>query len=359
VWPLHALGVMGYPGGPHRQLMMQGFEQCFVLGFLLTAMPAFTHGERCRPWELAWAAAAMLLLGAATFGGVEWLAHVAFLASLLLIVVAGGRRVFGNPQKPPEEFLFVGFGVLLGMTGGAALLAAALGSDAELPWRFADRLLSLGMVLSLVVGVGSLLVPTFAGMRDPLTIPGVAGPHQRRGRRLLYVAVIAAFALAFGAELAGRVQLGAIVRSVAVTVMGLWVWKLTRLPRRDVPGFALWTSGWMVMTGLWVAACFPRFVLAGMHVAFIGGFALLTMGVGTRVVVAHGGQPLDIERRILDPFVAALMLLALGARLAAEFAPAYASQAWAAAGALWIAAWILWGLRVMTLTGRNRAPNRG
>jgi len=64
LWPLHALGLAPWPGPAHRLLMIQGFEQSFVLGFLLTAMPGFTKGERCRPVELAVAAAAALAFGA-------------------------------------------------------------------------------------------------------------------------------------------------------------------------------------------------------------------------------------------------------------------------------------------------------
>src|SRR5262245_49576275 len=41
-----------WPGPAHAALMVQGFELAFVCGFLLTAMPAFTHGPRCTPLEL-------------------------------------------------------------------------------------------------------------------------------------------------------------------------------------------------------------------------------------------------------------------------------------------------------------------
>src|SRR5436190_2157637 len=52
LWPLHSLGILEYPGIAHRRLMIQGFEQCFVLGFLLTAMPGITKGPPCHPLEL-------------------------------------------------------------------------------------------------------------------------------------------------------------------------------------------------------------------------------------------------------------------------------------------------------------------
>ncbi len=244
VWPLHALGLVPYPGPLHVTLMMQGFEQCFVLGFLLTAMPAFTRGARCRPQELTVATALMLAFGAAALAGAAAMAQAAFLVSVVFVVVTLGRRVWGNLELPPEEFLFVGFGLAMGTLGSALILAAAHGAGPPVPPRFAERLLSLGMVLSLVLGVGSLLVPTFAGLPDPLSIPGVAGPHERRGRRPLYLVLIAALATAFALELAGHAALGMALRAVTATVMGLWVWKLLRLPgRHTLHAFALWTSG--------------------------------------------------------------------------------------------------------------------
>jgi len=51
-WALYALGLAPWPGPLHRALMIRCFEQSFVLGFMLTAMPGLTHAERCRPAEL-------------------------------------------------------------------------------------------------------------------------------------------------------------------------------------------------------------------------------------------------------------------------------------------------------------------
>jgi uncharacterized protein involved in response to NO len=354
VWPLHVLGVIPYPGTLHAELMIQGFEQCFIVGFLLTAMPAFTHATRCRPWELAVAAVAVAGFGAGTLAGSAPAAQAAFLLSLAILWLAGLSRVVRNPNPPPEEFLFVAFGLALGTLGGTLLLAGALGVAIALPPRFPERLLSLGMVLSLVVGVGSLLVPTFAGMRNPLVIPGVAAPHARRGRRILYGGVIAALAFAFAAEGLGRPRLGMTLRALAVTTMGIWVWKLTRLPRRDAPGWALWGSGWMVMAGMWCAALFPGGLVAGLHVAFLGGYAVLTLGIGTRVLVSHGRHPLETERRALDPWVLGLVLGALTLRLVAEWQTATRMEWLAASGSLWIAAWLLWAARALPALMRPR-----
>src|SRR5262245_30666710 len=306
LWPWHALGGIGYPGAAHRLLMMQGFEQCFVLGFLLTAMPGLTKGPPCRGPELVLAVVSVLSYGFAVLLGAWRAAEAAFAASVALLILVVASRLRPSSSPRPMELLFVGLGLVFGLSGALMQLSTS-GLD-----PFAGRLISLGMVLSLVLGLGGLLVPTFTGMRSPLAIPGIAGPHERRGRAVLYIVLVGALACAFALEAAGLGRAGATVRAASATVMIVLVWKLVRPPgRRDAPAFALWGSGWLLVTGLWLAALAPRYTLAALHVVFIGGFGLLTMGVATRVVVAHGQHPLADERRILAPLLVATMLLTL------------------------------------------------
>jgi uncharacterized protein involved in response to NO len=353
LWPLHAFGLIPYPGPLHRALMIQGFELSFVMGFLLTALPGFTKAERCHPVELAIAAASALTFGVAAFTDRPLVAQIAFTAAVLMLLVAAGRRVRHARVAPPMEFLFVGFGLLLGMAGGVLQCLSAAGLDLEPVPRFGERLLSLGMVLSLVLGVGSLLVPTFAGMRDPLVIPGIAGPHERRGRLWLYLALMAWLALAFVAEAAGHGGVGASLRAIAATGALLLGWKITRMPgRRDVPAFVLWCSGWLVLAGLWLAALAPGISTGALHLVFIGGFGLLTLGIGTRVIVAHGGHPIAFERATLGPAVVIAVAIALAARLAAEFFPARPLVWLGVSGAAWILAWLIWGARALPRLAR-------
>jgi uncharacterized protein involved in response to NO len=355
-WPLHAFLGAPWPGPLHRALMMQGFEHGFVLGFLLTAIPGLTRGERCRPIE-RWLAVALLGAGiAASFGGFVVAAQVAFALSLVLVAVAAARRIARAPIAPPEEFVFIGLALVMGFAGAAWQAGEALGWP--LPWgaaRFGERLVSLGMVLSLVLGVGTLLVPVFAQIRDPLVIPGIAGPHERPGRRALYAAVIAALAGAFALEAAGLGRLGMFVRALAATGMVGWVWKLWRRPGRStVPAWSMWTAGWMVPVGLAFAAAWPVHALAGLHVTFIGGFGLLTIAIGTRVVIAHGRFPISDEPLTLDPQVASGLGIALALRVAAEFDPSRLTPWLGASGLAWFVAWALWTTRV---SGRILRPN--
>jgi len=348
IWTLYAANLIAYPGPLHRALMIEGFELSFVLGFLLTAMAAFTHGQRCTRAELIAAFGAQALFGALAFAGVLPAAHAVALLALLLVARALLTRVHRAPAPPPEEFLFVAFGLLSGLIGVLLTLLESTGVNLGPP-RFGIRLLSLGMVLSLVLGLGGLLVPTFTGMRDPLVIPGLAKAHERPPRRVLYLALIALFAGAFTLEALDRAAGGALLRAVAASVIGLLVWKLFRLPgRRDVPAFVMWSAGWMLLSGLWLAVLAPTHALAGEHVVFVGGFGLITFGIATRVVVSHGRHGLPAEPVVLAGPVVLALALAVLVRVIAEWAPANAiAPLWGVSGLLWTVAWGLWGAQAV------------
>jgi len=337
VWPLYAAGATAYPGVTHRLLMMQGFEQCFVLGFLLTAIQGFTKGRPCRPAELAVALAAALTFGVAALLGSWRVAVSAFLASLLLLLFAIASRLGPSAAKRPPELMFVGFGLALGMIGGVWQLVG--GVENPLP----GRLVSLGMVLSLVLGLGSLLVPTFSAMAAPVSVPGMTGPPARGNRAPVYVILLGTLAASFVLEAHGRVIAAAWLRAAVATIMLLGVWRLGRVPRRrDAPAFALWTSGWFVLLGLWLAALVPSLTLGALHLVFIGGFALLTLGIATRVTVAHGRYPLADEPRVLSPVILSGLGLTILVRLAAEWVPSHAPWFWTVSSTLWIVTWALW-----------------
>ena len=357
-WPLHAMGLTPWPGPLHAGLMIQGFELCFVLGFLLTSIPAFTHGEPATALELGRALLGPLAFGIAAAFGAEALALAAFTLTLLGLGIAVAARVTHAKVKPAEEFLFVGVGLVLGLAGAVSQLGAALGLWSEPAPRFGLHLVSLGMVLALVLGVGSLLVPVFAGIRDPLVIPGVAGPHDRAGRRPLYLGLAAALAASFMLDAFALPRFAAILRALVATVFVALVWKLVRPPgRRAIGAWAMWAAGWLVVLGLLLAAVFPFHAVALEHLVFIGGYGLLTLAIGTRVVVGHGRHPVTDEGKVLTIGVVAMLAIALALRLAAEWlSPAGQLHTLATASAFWILAWVLWAVGALPRIVRVGKP---
>jgi uncharacterized protein involved in response to NO len=181
------------------------------------------------------------------------------------------------------------------------------------------------------------------------------------------IALALCIAGALAAEACGHPRLAAWTRLVAGAASTLLAWKLWRVPpvARRLP-WALWSAGACVLLGLAAAALLPAHEIAAWHVVFIGGYGLLTMAIGTRVVVSHGGHDVRDEGRVLGiaPLVA-LALAALVRTAAGEADPALAPRL-AAAGALWAIAWGFWLAGAMPRVlrpGRTRpappTPRRG
>ena len=355
VWPLHALGWIAYPATLHWTLMIQGFIASFVLGFLLTAYPAFHHTRKTEPWETMVVLSLLVILGVSAALGSAAVPQAAFVLCLALLVSAVARRTPERRGAPPEEFVFVAVGFACGVIGSVWGLLVALGVLPEPPPRAPLHLLSRGMMLSIVLGLGGLLVPTFSAMKSPLEIPGIARPGERRPRRLLYGILGAALLASVVLEATGRTAPAAVLRALIGTPMLLLVWKIARpLARNDRVSSTLRLAGWMLLAGLWTAALMPT-NLGGDHVLFLGGFGLLIQGIATRVVVTHGPWPQSDEARVLKWDAPVLVLLAIAARLGSEFLPARIPL-YGVAGLCWIGAWVLWGSRAFLRIARRPLP---
>lgn len=340
-WPFPSLPM--WPGPEHAALMVQGFELAFIAGFLLTAMPAFTHGPRCSRTELgvvatlvaAFVALRALALPAAAF---------AYLAALLALGLTFARRVRPGAAAPPEEFLLVGTGVALGLAGAVVQVLSVTGVLPMGAERAGVRCVSLGMLPALVLGLGGILVPTFSMMKNPLDILGVARAGDRPRRRAFTLALAALLVFAVNAEFAGLSGLASWARALAALASTLLAWKVWRLPgRRDRLSWAIWTAGWCVAIGFTAAAVLPVHRIEAWHVAFVGGYTLLTLGIGTRVVVSHGGHPMAEESRVLSAGAVVLLALATLVRVfGPPLDPSHATLQHMLAATLASAAFVLW-----------------
>lgn len=348
LWPLAALHLIGYPGAVHRVLMIEGFEQSFIAGFLLTALGGLTHGGRSTTLEMALATFAQLGVGVAALAGRTTWAHGCFLGGMLVLLSAAATRSRRGRShgRPPRELILIATALVLGLAGAIALLAGAL--------PLGVRLVAQGEILTLVVGVGSLLVPTFLGHRSPGMVTTISNPGSR-GQPAFFAAIAVVLAGACVLDASGFLRAAAAARAVGVSVVVLGVWGIHRGRTMTRLALALRVAGFAIMAGLWGAVLLPALPLLGEHVMFVAGYGLLTMGIATRVVVTHGGWPQQEEARLLHPMSWVALTFALAARVAAELVPAHATELWATSGALWSLAWLGWAARaVPRIVGRNR-----
>ena len=107
--------------------------------------------------------------------------------------------------------------------------------------------------------------------------------------------------------------------------------------------YLVWLSAWMLPVGYLLAALMPAQKKAGLHIVFIGGFALMALSVGLHVVLAHGGHEREVHGRPWQvPIYGGLLLAAVVLRALMDFdAPRFFLRM-TAASACFLAATLLW-----------------
>jgi uncharacterized protein involved in response to NO len=316
----------GYPAALHAQLMIGGFLQSFVCGFLMTAIPRFTRSGPPGLDDLTFAAAPLFALPVLAPFGAVWL-QGASLLSLLGLIRFAVMRFFRRQNTPLPPFAFIPVGLICGV-GGLALMMTA-----PMEWAVFGRLLYLhGFVLALVLGVGSRLIPM------------LTGAPFREAKPIVFAVLGLVFLASFAIEVFASPLAGRSVRAALVTGMGLYFWSLWRLPVRRVRlSWGLWASGWFVIAGSVSAALLPAYRIDVLHLSFIGGLGMMTLMIASRVVLAHGGYDLDLERSLgVFRWTVGAVLFAAITRVSAAFMPAlylshlaYASVLWCIGVALW------------------------
>lgn len=345
LWPLFYQGLLaGHPLMSHARLMIEGFGGAFVVGFLGTAGPRMASAPKLAPLELCGlvglhtAASAAHLLGRHAAGD---LLFVVLLASLLGCLIA--RILRFRKEPPPPQLLLALAGLVCGAVGAGLLARAASLPDLR-AYRLATLLLYQGLLLPPVLGIGSFVFPRILG--------GGFGEAEtetemRRKRRRTVAAIIL---------LTGSFLLEAYVSAVAGGLLRVGVcvaYLLLEVPWGRRPGqgtlaFGLRAS--LVAGGLGIAlAAFvnpansPQRISVD-HLLYIGGFGLLILVVGSRVLFGHSGQLEGFSKRTWTArFLVGLGLLAAATRAVPAIAPQvavshhqYAALTWAALAILWM-----------------------
>ncbi len=348
-WIFFGIGASGYyPGQFHSDLMIGGFLFAFSAGFLMTAIPQFTGSTHCNRQELLLSAALFTcLIVASVFDNRVWF-HLISFSSLIYLVFFCVRRVLTRTYEPPPFFIFVGLGLSMGISGALLLTLGDIGLvESTTGLAIAKLLYTQGMTLSLILGVGTHLLPAIWGWSDlPVQITKlhetpnplkVVGPVV-----LLAVLLLVSFLI----EVKWNQQAGWTLRAALVTYLSISRWTILRRPRaRGKIAFWLWMSAWALLAGLWAPVFAPAFWVNSIHIAFIGGFGLMTFMVASRVTLAHGGygHRVDLRSRLLTAAAVLVLIAALTRAAAPIVAHAYLHHLAYAAG-LWILAILLWSV---------------
>ena len=359
IWPLYHWGLTpGYSGRAHAFVQTDCFLYAFIAGFLWTAIPRFT-GTTAPGRTVQYSLAAILVAQLAAFESYAFTAgHILFVAAHVTLLAVILRCFIRRQHPPPETFVFVGFGLIAGLAAAAINAGIAL-ELMSFRWDLLGRrLLTEGMVLQLVLGIGGFLGPRLLGFAQlpnfqnlekmpdrRASLPALKwGPHVNEiCGGLLLASVLVEYG--FSGPIADQVLW--FRAAIATFVVGKNVRPWRTPETHTTLAWCVWMAHWFLIAGLWLVAIFPGHHIDFLHVLFMGAFTLLILAVGTRVVLSHGGYALSEERRSWPLRIGvAASLIGMSARLAVLLASTQTSYfghlAWAAA--LWITGIGIWGI---------------
>ncbi|WP_319824466.1 NnrS family protein [Thalassovita sp.] len=344
---IHAVGgmVTGLPVGVpphlwHGHEMIFGYGSAAVAGFLLTAAPNWTN-TRSAPTRFFAVASALWLVGrlAMWWGGSLPPLLVAVADLSFLPVVGGSIGALLIKRFKPRQFIIVAVIAVLWLS---SLLM-------HLEWvgvtqDTADLGLRAGLMTlaALITILGGRVTPAFT--RNAMVRTGREDRHPETPMPLAAIS-IAAVLLATIAKIAGLPDELCGVFAVVGGVTGL-----ARL--------ALWRGGWtvgqpilwtlhlsygmnalgLILLGLaWLGAGSE---VAALHFLGIGGIGGMTLSVMSRAAIGHAGRALVAPRPVALAY--ALVPAAAVVRYAGSTLPDLYFSAVLAAGAIWIAAFVLY-----------------
>jgi uncharacterized protein involved in response to NO len=362
IWPLYSFGLTTtYSGRAHAMVQTCGFLYAFIAGFLLTAVPRFAGTEPPSRTTQYWVAGILFVSVSATEVRTFEVGTAAFVVAHLMVLTLLARRFVRRKRNPPPRFVLVGLSLLAGSVG-ALLAAAVAGALIPAGWDLlGKRLMTEGMVMLLVLGVGGFLGPRLLGFA---ALPSHGTPVEPVSLRNLRFSVMKS-------SLAGLAVLGSLVaeygfdigwmayvRAAAVSAAILSPLQLWRAPAvKTTLSWTVWIAHWVIAIGVWIVAAAPKYRADFLHLLFVGGFSLLILAIGTRVTLSHGGHDPVAEQRSWPLRIGlTLGLIATLARIGAPFASATYFDHLMWAGLLWIVGMICWGGYVIATIAGWRAP---
>ena len=360
-WLLLATGfIQEYRSVFHAFAQIEGFMTCFAVGFLFTLIPRRTGTAPPAAWQVAVALAAPVAV--TTFAWFEkWalsqIPWLLLLAVLIQFAVSRFRSPGAGPQIP-NSFVWVILALVMGV-GGSVLAGVGASLGEEMFWlhEIGRAIVLQGMFTALVLGVGGMLLPVVTRGVGPAAGPagagepgGVAGAGGATGAKVLHLIAGLAFIATFFVEVLVSVRLGFALRAAIVLATLLASAELWRLP--TVPGLhrrLIWIAAWCLPAGYACVAAFPQYPKAGLHVVFIGCFALLAFCISVHVVLSHGGAPGLLNARPWPiALLGGLVMSALGLRVLVNVYPSHVYRWLGLAAAAFLSATVVWALFLLS-----------
>lgn len=287
-WLITQTGV--YPGEFHPEIMIGGFLLTYSLGFLTTAIPRFTESKLMQTNELILALCLTVVAGIAFLTQNKLFIYFSDLSIFSFLIYFALSRFRSRKKNPPPSFIFIGLAFLIGLISLGALIFTELYSPNELILRRLNSPFFNCFMLTLVLGVGSRLIPALLGHEAPPDAPTDSKTENKiKNIQIEMFFYCFVFFISFCLDILNiPIIWGDALRAFVTVSIGLRHWKLARKPRQlSVFSAFLWLSAWSVLLGTTLPVLAPTLRIHSIHLLFISGLGLMTLIISTRVTLAH------------------------------------------------------------------------
>lgn len=267
----------------HSRLIVGGFLWSFITGFLMTAIPRMTDTRSAHFSELVLALGLVIGAIAASWRlDGSWF-YLSEMGLILFLIVYGGRRLLYSKKTVPVFFSHVGMAMALAFFGAF--------SDYRGDSFMGIHLYYVGAVLLLILGIGTRFFSFLSGLPSDFE-----SQNNIAWRWAFHTAGLVTCALLFCAGRGFRLAYLGLAMVLCFYLFGVW-----RVQRKSDRPSALRYGVRIVASTIPLSFffCFlwPSMFITWLHLLFIGCFALMTFSVATRVTLAHGSYPLELEMK--------------------------------------------------------------
>ncbi|MEJ2565146.1 MAG: NnrS family protein [Gammaproteobacteria bacterium] len=337
--------------GWHAHEMLFGYVVAVVAGFLLTAVRTWTNRDIARGLPLAaltllWLAGRILPL----FAGVPpWIVAVVDLAFLPLLAAVVAIPLIHAGQRGD---LFIPALLLVLMLANVLVHSEWLG--------YAMDSARLGVVLAVYTLV--LLITVIAGRVIPSFIENALPGVKIRPRPRIESMSVVSIVLLGLTDLFSPFAQVVVVCAVLAAVVHAWrlgTWLRWAVLARPLLWVLLVGYAWLVAGFALLAVAYSGMIsnMLAFHALMAGGIGVLTLGMMARVALGHTGRPLRAPPLVALAFV--LVNLAAAVRVVGPMLTLHYTKAViSAAGALWIAGFVLFMLVFTPILIHARVDSR-
>jgi uncharacterized protein involved in response to NO len=285
-----------------------------------------------------------------TIQNVAWGDYL-FLLLLVTFITLMLIRVRHRKDTPPPGFILVGLAFICILAGSMLAVLQHSHEEFDSRWVSLQRLLSYqGFVLLPILGIGPFILPRFFGLPSPhdfaeMKIPSAAWKKKAGLACTAGVFIIASFFI----EVNGWFRTAYAVRFLTTLAYLLLEFPFHRAPKlTSALGASLRLAFVVLISGFIFIALLPEHRVGLLHLTLVGGFAVITFTVATRVVFGHSGNLEKLKGRNRWLFVAvAIMLLAMATRISGDFWPQIMLSHYSYGAMFWVAGVLLWSFFVL------------